>query len=104
MNYMYNYSLSGHDLNVIWYFMLDIARKCYPKTVRFNLIDRHLNDHSIESAVATLINRANILHSSISIGHFELFLGDHDITYNGVRSLAKVMTLTNVNLIGLCLL
>ena len=27
------YSLSSHDLNVIWYFMLDIVRKCYPKTV-----------------------------------------------------------------------
>ena len=81
--------------------MLDIARKCYPKTVRFNFYYCQLNDHSIESAVTTLIKMASILHSSISIGHFELFLGDHDITYNSVRSLAKVMTLTNVNLIGL---
>ena len=55
--YFEYYHLSSHDLNVVWYFILDIARKCYPKSVLFNFQLCRLNDHSIESAVTTLFKR-----------------------------------------------
>ena len=92
------YRLSYHDLNVIWYFMLDMVEKCQPEVLKFNFHSCDINDHIIDSVVTTLINQADTLNSSV--GYFELAVGDAGITYNGVRSLTKLMT---VGLIGLFL-
>ena len=97
------YRLSVHDLNVIWYFILDMTRKFFPKVVDFNFTACHLNDHGIESAVTTLAKRASSYCPSISNGFFELMFSDN-IGYNGVRSLAKVIAMENVNLTGLSLI
>ena len=61
------YRLSVHDLNVIWYFMLDMARSVFPNLVSFNFTACLLNDHGIESAVATLTKRLRMkqLNSSV---------------------------------------
>ena len=56
-----------------------------------------ISDHGIESAVTTLINQANTLNCSK--GCFRLQFSDDGITYNGVRSLTKLMRTKNVNLI-----
>ena len=91
------YRLSIHDLNVIWYFMLDMIEKCHPEVLEFIFMRTEINDHGIESAVTTFINQANILNSSI--GCFRLQLSDAGITYNGVRSLTKLMRTKNISLI-----
>ena len=95
------YRLSYHDLNVIWNFMLDIVEKCQPVVVYFNFQFCDINDRSIDSAITTLINQADTLNCSV--GYFVLNIGDAGITYNGVRSLTKLMTVKNVSLIGLFL-
>ena len=91
------YRLSIHDLNVIWYFMLDMIKKCHPNvlTVMFNVCE--INDHGIESAVTTFINQASTLNCSK--GCFKLQFGDDGITYNGVRSLTKLMRTKYLSLI-----
>ena len=90
------YRLSIHDLNVIWYFMLDMIEKSHPNlTVGF--YDCKINDHGIESAVTTLINQASSLNCSK--GCLKLHFSDAGITYNGVRSLTKLMRTKNVSLI-----
>ena len=91
------YRLSYHDLNVIWYFMLDIVEKCQPDVVKFNFHSCDINDHGIESAVTTFINQANTLNSSKSC--FRLHFSDPGITYNGIRSLTKLMRTKNISLI-----
>ena len=80
------YRLSYHDLNVIWYFMLDIVEKFQPEVVYFNFHSCDINDHSIDSVATTLTNQADTLNCS------ELNVSDPGITYNGVRSLTKLMT------------
>ena len=74
--------------------MLNIVGKCQPEVMYFNFHSCDTNDHSI---VTTLINQADTLNCS------ELTVGDAGNTYNGVRSLTKLMTVKNVSLIGLCL-
>ena len=91
------YRLSIHDLNVIWYFMLDMIEKCHPEVLKFAFYLCKINDHGIESAVTTFINQANTL--ICSIGCFRLFFSDAGITYNGVSSLTKLMRTKNVSLI-----
>ena len=76
--YFAYYRLSYHDLNVIWYFMLDIVQKCQPEFVTFNFHSCDINDRSIDSAVTTLINQADTLNCSV--GYFELVIGDAGIT------------------------
>ena len=84
------YRLSIHDLNVIWYFMLELIEKCRPAEVLNVLfVACEINDHGIESAVTTFINQANTLNCSK--GCFSLHFGDDGITCNGVRSLTKLM-------------
>ena len=92
------YRLSIHDLNVIWYFMLDMIEKCYPEVLYVTFIGCEINDHDIESAVTTFINQANTLNCSK--GCFRLHFGDSSITYNGIRSLTKLMRTKNVSLMG----
>ena len=96
------YRLSIHDLNVIWYFMLDMIEKCHPKALTVVFLACGINDHGIESAVTTFINQANTLNCSI--GCFGLRFSEAGITYNGVRSLTKLMRTKNVNLIELRLM
>ena len=91
------YRLSIHDLNVIWYFMLDMIEKCHPQVLIVYFLDCKFNDYGIESAVTTFINQANTLNCSK--GCFSLHISDDGITYNGVRSLTKLMRTKNVNLI-----
>ena len=91
------YRLSVHDLNVIWYFMLDMIEKCHPKVLSINFFTCEINDHGIESAVTTFINQANTLNCSK--GYFRLSFSEPGITYNGVRSLTKLMRTKNVSLI-----
>ena len=91
------YRLSIHDLNVIWYFMLDMIEKCHPEVLVVCFLDCKINDHGIESAVTTFINQANTLNCSK--GCFSLHISDAGITYNGVRSLTKLMRTKNVDLI-----
>ena len=93
------YRLSIHDLNVIWYFMLDMIEKCRPNVLSVTFIKCEINDHGIESAVTTLINQANTLNCSKR--YFKLIFCDDGITYNGVGSLTKLMSTENVSLIGL---
>ena len=96
------YRLSIHDLNVIWYFMLDMIEKYHPEVLTVHFFACEINDHGIESAVTTFINQANTLNCSK--GCFELQFKDAGITYNGVRSLTKLMRTKNVSLIGLDLI
>ena len=96
------YRLSVHDLNVIWYFMVDMIEKCHPKVLIVTFYACEINDHGIESAVTTFINQANTLNCSK--GCFGLQFSDDGITYNGVRSLTKLMRTKNVTLIGLDLI
>ena len=91
------YRLSIHDLNVIWYFMLDMIEKCHPEVLTVYFIGCEINDHGIESAVTTFINQASTLNCSK--GCFKLYFCDAGITYNGVRSLTKLMRTRNVSLI-----
>ena len=91
------YRLSVHDLNVIWYFMLEMIEKCHPEVLKVNFFKCEINDRGIESAVTTFINQANTL--MCSKGCFKLCLCDAGITYNGVRSLTKLMRTKNVSLI-----
>ena len=91
------YRLSIHDLNVIWYFMLDMIEKCHPVVLTVIFEGCEINDHGIESAVTTFINQANTLNCSI--GRFGLFFGDADIAHNGIKSFTKLMRTKNVCLI-----
>ena len=91
------YRLSIHDLNVIWYFMLDMIEKCHPEVLTVYFFMCEISDHGIESAVTTFINQANTLNCSK--GCFRLSFSDDGITYNGVRSLTKLMRTKNVSLI-----
>ena len=91
------YRLSIHDLNVIWYFMLDMIEKCHPQVLTVAFCACEINDHGIESAVTTFINQANTLNCSK--GRFRLRYTDTGITHNGVRSLTKLMRTKNVSLI-----
>ena len=96
------YRLSIHDLNVIWYFMLDMIEKCLPKVLKALFCWCEINDHGIESAVTTFINQANTLNCSK--GCFSIGFNEPGITYNGVRSLTKLMRTKNVSLIEFHLL
>ena len=91
------YRLSIHDLNVIWYFMLDMIEKCHPEVLIVAFYMCEINDHGIESAVTTFINQANTLNCSK--GCFRLHFNDFGITYKGVGSLTKLMRTKNVSLI-----
>ena len=91
------YRLSVHDLNVIWYFMLDMIEKCHPEVFNVYFVACEINDHGIESAVTTFINQASTLNCSKRC--FRLNFRDPGITYNGIRSLTKLMRTKNVSLI-----
>ena len=95
------YRLSIHDLSVIWYFMLDMIEKCHPKVLTLFFFSCEINDHGIESAVTTFINQAST--RNCSKGCLRLRFSDDGITYNGVRSLTKLMRTKNVSLIEFAL-
>ena len=50
------YKLSVHDLNVIFFFILDLGIIYYPYVVNFTFEKCSVDDHGIETAVATLTN------------------------------------------------
>ena len=91
------YRLSIHDLNVIWYFMLDMIEKCHPEVLMVSFSFCEINDHGIESAVTTFINQASTLNCSK--GCFRLNVTAPGITYKAVRSLTKLTRTKNVTLI-----
>ena len=77
--------------------MLDMIEKCHSEVLSVYFFACEINDHGIESAVTTFINQANTLNCSK--GCFRLRFSDPGITYNGVRSLTKLMSTKNVSLI-----
>ena len=77
--------------------MLDMIEKCRPQDLTVTFYECEINDHGIESAVTTFINQANTLNCSESC--FRLHFSDDGITYNGVRSLTKLMRTKYVSLI-----
>ena len=88
------YRLSVHDLNVIFYYILDIAIKCYPNGhVIFHFGSCSIGDHAIQSAVTTLGKQAERLNQSAFFG---LAFSDVFYTHEGVRTLAKLITMKNV--------
>ena len=77
--------------------MLDMIEKCHPQVLTVFFGACEISDHGIESAVTTFINQANSLNCSK--GCFKLHFTDAGITYNGVRSLTKLMRTKDVSLI-----
>ena len=97
-----HYRLSVHDLNVISYYILDIAIKsstnnCY---VVFKFGGCSIGDHAIQSAVTTLGKQAERFNEPAPFG---LMLDDMFYTHEGVRTMTKLITMKNVILIKLVL-
>ena len=53
-----------HDLNVIFYLILDITQLYHPSCVSFSFDNCCITDHGIESATTILINRAKSAYFS----------------------------------------
>ena len=88
------YSLSVHDLNVIFYYILDISLKCSTDDhVLFNFANCSIDDHAIQSAVTTLGKQAERLNQPASFG---LILADVFYTHEGIRTVMKLITMKNV--------
>ena len=88
------YRLSVHDLNVIFYYILDIAIKCSTSChVIFQFGNCSIGDHAIQSAVTTLSKQAKRLNQPTSFG---FILSDVFYTHEGVRTLMKLITMKNV--------
>ena len=95
------YRLSVHDLNVIFYYIFDIAIKCSTNClVFFSFGNCSIGDHAIQSAVTTLGKQAERLNQPTSFG---LILADVFYTHEGVGTLTKLITMKNVILSHLCL-
>ena len=98
----FHYRLSVHDLNVIFYYILDIAIKSSTNNchVAFQFGDCSIGDHAIQSAVTTLGKQAERLNQPASFG---FALDDMFYTHEGVRTMTKLITMKNVILIKLVL-
>ena len=94
------YRLSVYDINVVFYFVLDIVQLYYPTRVAFCFGKCSITDHGIESAVAVLINHANMVHWSTQNRHmsFDLALYANELTHHGVGSLMTLISTGNINL------
>ena len=98
-----HYRLSVHDLNIIWYYILDMVRLCYPSQVLFGFHDSFDGDHAIESAVTTLVKQAHAHQSNNRTGCLGLVVSDNNLTHKGVVALARLLHLDNIKLDDLTL-
>ena len=95
--------LTIHDLNVIAYYIMSMARTSTDLTcIKLSFTKCFIDDHGYEAFVATLIEQAQI-HKSLrfSNGYFVIEAGLDTYTHRGVRALASLISLENVPLFGL---
>ena len=100
----YSCRLTIHDLNVIAYYILSMARTPGDLTcTNLSFANCFIDDHGYEAFVATLTEQAQSRTSlqSTSKGYLELHTGLGTYTHRGVRALASLITLKNVPLIKL---
>ena len=96
--------LTIHDLNVIAYYILSMARTCTDLTfIKLSFSECFIDDHGYEAFVATITEKAQSCKSpqSISKGYIELVTGLNTYTHRGVRALASLITLKNFPLFKL---
>ena len=96
--------LTIHDLNVIAYYILSIARTSTDLTcIKLSFTKCFIDDHGYEAFVATITEKAQSCKSpqSISKGYIELETGLNTYTHRGVRALASLITLKNFPLFKL---
>ena len=97
----FNYlKLSAHDVNVIWYYMLDFVQMFYRKTeLIFVFQNCHIGDLGIESASTILLNKQEGYGSSITLMPFGIDLTENNISHRGVSALSRLYSR-----LSLCLL
>ena len=96
------YRLSTYDMNVIFHSIVDIARLRYPGLIFLSTGMCDINDHNIESAVETLINRASLNYRQFNqCVKLAIALPRNNLTHNGVRSLARLIAAEGIELIFL---
>ena len=90
------YRLSMYNINVVFHSLVDIARFCQ---IELSLCCCDLNDRKVESAVEILINRASLnyrkLKHCVAIG---IQVCGNNLTYNSVKSLARLIAAEGINL------
>ena len=92
-----------HDLNVISYYILSIARVSHPTGTLLSFSDCFVDDHGIETIVANITKQAQSQQSTLN-GHLTLTIGSANgctYTHRGVRALASLITLNSVPLVEL---
>ena len=92
-----------HDLNVISYYILSIARVSHPTGTLLSFLDCLIDDHGIETIVANITKQARSQQSALN-GHLTLSIGSANgctYTHRGVRALASLITLNSVPLVEL---
>ena len=100
---LYNFfRLTIHDLNVISYYILSIARISHPTCTELSFHSCFIDDHGVEALVATIIKQAPSQHSHQS-GYLDLAIGSCTYTHRGVRALASLITLNSIPLARLCI-
>ena len=99
----YSCRLTIHDLNVIAYYIMSMARTSTDLTcIKLSFHKCFIDDHGYEAFVATLIEQAQIRKSlRSSNGYFVIEAGLDTYTHRGVRALASLISLENVPLFGL---
>ena len=99
--YFYSCRLTIHDLNVIAYYILSMARTSTNLTcIKLSFSKCFIDDYGYEAFVATLIEQAQIHNSprSISNGYLKLEAGLDAYNHRGVRALASLISLKNIPL------
>ena len=89
------YKLSVHDLNVIFFFVLDLGINFFSSELTFNFDTCSVDDHGIETAVATLTHRAHTYHHFSKPCNICLAMPDNDFTHRGVGAIVSVCYLFN---------
>ena len=93
--------LTIHDLNVIAYYILSIARTSTDLTcTKLSFSKCFIDDHGYEAFAATLTEQAQSRSSpqSISKRYLKLETGLDTYTHRGVRALASLITLKSISL------
>ena len=96
--------LTIHDLNVIAYYIMSMARTSTDLTcIKLSFNHSFIDDDGYEAFVATITEQAQSRSStrSVSKGYFELTTGLNTYTHRGVIALASLIFLENVPLFGL---
>ena len=95
------YRLTIHDLNVISYYILSIARISHPTRTRLSFGDCFIYDHGIDTLVANITKQLQSYHSHRSSnGSLDLavasYMYERTYTHRGVKALANLITLNSV--------